>query len=221
MGELSWETGILGVILIASGVLLVFAGKRFFKIFLGTIGFLAGSIFGSISFYRINNFFNLIQLENAEYWFYGIAIVFGLLGAVLCVTFWKIGVYAASGLGGYMAGTFLLSTKEGGLIANQVGAVVFLTIVTIVPIVLTALFEHLVLIISSSLIGSTCLALGSDCFLNWGLKIVMLEAIMTQHVDLTQFDYKIYYMLGGIVVISVVGVFIQLQSKDTGYGRAY
>lgn len=219
MGELSWDTGILGVALIASGVLLLFSGKRFFKIFLGTIGFLVGSTFGSISFYHINDIFNFSS-SNLKYWFYGVAIVFGLLGAVLCVTFWKIGVYAAAGFGGYMTGTFLLSLKEGGLISDQVGALVFLSVAIAIPVVLTAIFEHVVMIFSSSAVGSTCIALGVDCFLNWGLKIIMLEAIMSQHINLNQFDSKIYYMLGGMVVLTALGIFIQMRSKATGYGRA-
>src|SRR5690349_11835857 len=44
--ENAWSSGILGVVLITLGLFLTFAGKRWFKIFLGASGFLTFGVLG-------------------------------------------------------------------------------------------------------------------------------------------------------------------------------
>lgn len=221
LGELSWDTGVLGTILIAVGIFLTFFGRKYFKAFLGAAGFFAAALLGLFILFFIHEVIYPFT-SYARWIIYGGSVVMGALGAAAAVMLWKVGVFAAAGMGGFWLGTFLMSLKAGGLIENYIGRNIFITITTIAALVAVFFFESLILIVASAVTGAHALVIGVDCFVNWGFKLFLLSLVIQDR--MLMFDslgWEIYSMLAAVLGLAVIGTVVQLlfTNKESTFGR--
>jgi hypothetical protein len=152
-------TTVIGLLAIAIGLLACFAGYRVFRIVLPIIGFLVG--FG-IGARLAETVFNEPYLSTPLGW--GVAIVVGLLAAVVAFIWWYVSVaIAIAGLGyalGYGAATGLGVGATPALVIGIAVAVVFwiaaimLRVPTGLVIVASAFWG------ASALLGGTLVLLG-------------------------------------------------------------
>ncbi|MEO6847553.1 MAG: hypothetical protein ABI443_08450 [Chthoniobacterales bacterium] len=129
---------------IAAGILLVFLGRKLFWLFVGTIGFLAGLQLGS----HFGHGYPEIAILT-------VALVIGILGAVLAILAERVAVAIAGAIAGGMIGLHIavlanLTSQAVQWVAFAVGAV-------FAAIVVSLLFDW-ALIVISSLTGAVMIA---------------------------------------------------------------
>jgi hypothetical protein len=218
-GKLTISNSIFGAVMIIIGLLLSFAGKRFFKVFLSLVGLVAGATLGFITMGFIGRQ-QLVVIPNFTMITYVVMGVLGLLAAACFLYLWKLGVYAGSGLGGYFLVLYINGLKEGGLIPNFAGRQTAL-IIGIGLGVLGAMFlEDVAIALASSMVGSLVAVLGLDVFVQTNFRQQILEQAMWGSFRMPAFTGSMYYMFGLTVALAVSGIVFQLVFPRTkGYGR--
>lgn len=217
LGQLTVTTGILGGILILVGLLLCFAGKRFFKLFLSLVGLAAGSVAGFIGMAFLNG---LVTIPNALVVTYVVAGITGLVVAAACLYMWKIGVYVGAGLGGYSVVIYILSLKVGGLIENQIGRQAVLLIGVGLGVVAAMFLEDIAIAAASSMTGSLVAMYGVDYYANQGFRQQIYDQAVSRTVSLPTINTPLYFMFAGTIALAVCGMVVQLLNPSKGYGRS-
>ena len=138
--------------MILAGLLFNFFGHRLFKPTL----FLAGFYFFGVLGYML-----LINIEpasgfgeNRDTILLVAAIVFGLLGGLMSICFWKLALAVLGALGGFALGLFILSFKTGGVLDAGLARTGFLAVMSLVGCVCMFFFQKVLIIISTSILGS-------------------------------------------------------------------
>ena len=161
------------VIRIASGLALLTLGRRIFWLFVGAIGFAAGIAFAGQILPGQSDFTQII-----------IALILGILGALLAVTLQRIALITAGFLGsGYLVFTLLENFQiQSDLVlfgAVLLGALIGASLIS-------KLFET-GLIVLSSMIGSMLI--------------------------IQSFELSPTITIIGFVIISVIGILIQVNTR--------
>lgn len=215
----TWSADIIGIILITVGSFLAFTGKRFFKIFLGVSGLLSFGVLGLNLIAWIHEV--IFTIPHLFYVSWAVAGVCGILGAFLCFKMWEIGVLAMAGFGGYSLGVWIMSMKSGHLITGYMTRNAFVTACTCAAIAAAWFFDELAIVISSGFSGALAIVLGIDCFINWGLKEVVLSMIFERDFkQLANVNMYVYIELGGVAALAVLGVVVQLLTGASKKGSA-
>lgn len=217
LGKLTVTTGILGGALILAGLLLCFAGKRFFKLFLSLVGLSAGAVAGFIGMAFLNG---LVTIPNALTVTYIVACITGLVVAAACLYMWKLGVYVGAGLGGYSAVIYILSLKVGGLIENQIGRQAALLIGVGLGVIGAMFLEDIAIAVASSMIGSLTAIYGVDCYANQGFRQQLRDQAMSRKITLPTINTPLYFMFAATIALAVCGIVVQLLHPSKGYGRS-
>ncbi|PWZ02875.1 hypothetical protein BCV70DRAFT_7645 [Testicularia cyperi] len=100
------------------------------------------------------------------------SVIAGVIGGALSILFWRGAGLMASGLGGFFFGLFLQAVRSGGLI-HPVGLRYILYIGLYAVFFAVSCIERthsLVLALSTAITGATALTLGIDCYSTQGLK---------------------------------------------------
>lgn len=217
LGKLTVTTGILGGALIIAGLLLCFAGKRFFKLFLSLVGLGAGAVAGFIGMAFLNG---LVTIPNALVVTYVVAGITGLVVAAACLYMWKIGVYVGAGLGGYSAVLYILSLKVGGMIENHIGRQAILLIGVGLGVISAMFLEDIAIAVASSMVGALTTVYGLDCYLNQGFRQQIYDQAMSRTITLPTINTPLYFMFAATVALAVCGAVVQLLNPSKGYGRS-
>lgn len=100
------------------------------------------------------------------------AVIAGAVGGIISVVFWRGAGLLACGLGGFFFGLFLQAVRPGGLI-RPVG-LRFILYIGLYAVFFTAScierVHSLMLALATAIIGATALTLGIDCYSTQGLK---------------------------------------------------
>lgn len=155
-------------------IVLLFLGQRIYWLFVGIIGFLAGM-----------NLATHWLAPQPEWLILVVAIVAGLLGAVLAVFFQKLAV----GIAGFFAGghfALLLLPNLGYATSDRFALVIFFVAGIIAAILAVAILDW-ALIILSALIGAALLA-------NWAVDAPGIRALV----------FVVLFALGLIVQASML-----------------
>jgi uncharacterized protein DUF4203 len=212
LSQLGLEKYSIGVILVVLGTYLTLFGKKFFKVFLAIIGFVA---FGVAALYLLLILDDLWGFgENRRMIFYVVMILCACLGAGVSMVAWRVGVYAAAAAGGFFTGVFLMSIFAG--ITNHLSRQVFLTICTVATIVLVSFFDEMVIKAASSIVGAVLLMCGLDCFLEGGYNEVVLNMLYTKKLSMNP---GVYGMLAGTAALAIGGFAFQTVYGGKGFGR--
>lgn len=206
------EKSTIGVALFTVGIYLALFGKRHFKIFLGLIGFVAFSLASLYLLLILDG--NFEMGENRRIIFYVVIGICGALGAAVSVVAWRIGVYAAAAVGGFFAGTFLMTAFAS--ITSHVSRQVFQALCAISAVLLVSFFDELIIKAASAITGSILATSGLDCFLESGFDEAVLNVLYDhnfEHVDL-----DIYGMLAVMAAVAAGGFAYQCMYGGRGFG---
>lgn len=221
---ISLPNGIIGTIYIVFGLFICLSGKRFFKVFLAVVGALAGGFCGFHVDVWIANIPNFISAETDISLY--IIVASAVLGSALSLWFWKAGVYAAGGLGGYSLMAFILSLKAGGLIENAIGKQAALALSTAAGVLAGIFLDEIATIVASAISGAFVTVFGLDFFLATGFRFQVYSAVLPggavvdgTTISIAELPQNTIYMMAGMVALSVCGVVAQLLKPSKGYGR--
>lgn len=218
MLHLGLKSGIIGGVLLVVGLLLCLSGKKFFKLFLSVVGFVAGATLGFIIMASAARN-PLFTIPNQEIVTYVVAGILGVILAAVCLYLWKIGVYIGAGLGGFSLATFILSLKLGEYIEPQIGRQAILAIGAGLGVVAAILFEDMAIAVASSLAGSLMAMCGLDCYLQTGFWAQVYDQAIAKTFILPDPTSKMYYMFAGTICLAVLGIVVQLLAPSKGFGR--
>ncbi|KAI8830846.1 hypothetical protein BC829DRAFT_121652 [Chytridium lagenaria] len=202
--------GILaGIIAIIFGLFIWSMGFKLYKPTIFVIGTLIGTIIG----YTI-----LTRAEPGERYavrevvlLFG-SIAIGLVFGIGLLFLRKLSVIMLGGLGGYFLGMFVLGLRPGTTIEQGWGRAIFLVILAIVGLVIGISGGKVFIIAVTAFIGAYGVVFGIDCFANTGFVEAAARSMSFGFVNSSdyRFDGKIIVMHVVILVLTAIGVFLQL-----------
>lgn len=192
------------------GTFLAFNGRRFFKPFLGIVGFSAGFTISIIIMLWIDESGAIFHD-----WRIAIPIVIGLAVSGLCLWFLKMAVYCAAAAGGFYFSASLMAIKEGALIPSGWGRTTFMGVVIGVCILLAFFFEALIITVCSAIIGSFATAAAVDVFVRSGFLETALEAVQVRTIEtkMTTPAMGIAALFLGMTCAGVLAQYLQGRKK--------
>jgi hypothetical protein len=215
--QLNLTTGVIGGIAVVVGLLMCFSGKRFFKVFLSLVGFIAGVVGGLLAMAFVTP---LMNFSNPDMVTWIVAGILGVVGALVCLYAWKIGVYLGAGLGGYSIMTYILSLKAGGVIENELGRHGAIAVGVGLAVIAAIFLEDIAIVIASAISGSLISMVGLDCYFNTGFRVQVWDIAIKQTTKMPDLSGHMYYMFAGTLALAVLGVVVQLLSPSKGFGRS-
>ncbi|KAJ1555553.1 hypothetical protein HK405_000486 [Cladochytrium tenue] len=217
--HLNVYTGIGGAILIATGIALLFWGHRIFKLVLFLSGFY---VFGILTYvilqfiaYKTGSDFGGGDHRDLVYLIS--CIVIGLLGGLLFMCFWRLGMSAIGALLGFVLATFILSFVSGGTISSGIGRSVFIILMSAAGAILIIFVERPVLILGTATTGAFAVITGIDIFVSTGFT----DAVHTFLSGSGSFSvtWKTGLMLGAFFLLALIGVVFQFRSGKHHHPR--
>lgn len=194
MNDLLLSYIIVAVILIIGGLLLTFAGNRYFKIALVLLGFL----FGVLSSWFILE--GLIADKNIAII---IAIAFGILLGVLILSFYYTGIFLAGSLIGIII-FYYLPLRETGFERYIVLAILILSCG-----IIAIMMHKIVIVVATSIIGSALLVHGAG-FLIFQFYIGNYDfSGYSSYIESK--NNLFYFSLLFILIFAISGLIVQLR----------
>ena len=162
-----------GLPLLLVGVVLLLFGRKLFWLFVGVAGFVAGVEAARYIFPHQTELFTMI-----------VALVLGLLGALLAIFLQKLAV----AIGGFLAGGYLAVVLASSLLGNKLpaGSWLFFLIGGLLGAILLYIFFNWALIILSSMQGA---------------HLILRDFYATRH------NYSLL-----VIVLALVGIVIQAST---------
>ena len=213
--KVSLEDSTIAVLLLALGIFFCFMGKRVFKPFLVIAGFAAGVV---LALFGLSWFGDMITPDHLIRWI--IVGVCGLLVAGACLYAWRIGVYAAAGLGGAALAVFVLSLKAGGVIENFMGRQATIIAFSALAILAAIFLEDVAIVAATAISGALATTVGADFFIKTGFATQVWDMISHRTFTLHHFDNSMYYMFVATLILAVLGAVSQLLLPTKGFGRS-
>ena len=210
-----------GIVLIITGLFLTYMGCRILKAFLSISGFI---IFGSITAILIIMSKPHLSFEVHYVAFWLIVIIGGVLGGFIFNKAWKFAIYCIASYGGVLAGFWILGMVPE--INQYVNKMFFLIACSILSGICGYYMDEIIVIVSSSLVGSFTIFFGIDMIKPRGFR-ANLTAVFDEVKSLEKArDIAIGFMSSnvrnymiGVLFVTVSGVYIQhrhlVRSKES------
>jgi Domain of unknown function (DUF4203) len=145
------QSGILGGLLIASGLFLVFFGLKLYK----PVVFIAGVFVGAtLTYIILANLEPVAGYVNRDTVYLTGCLAVGFVLGLLLVCFVKIGIVAVGAWAGFLLSIWVLSWKSDGVIDSQAGRIIFICVVTALGAVMIMFFQKSVMITATSFSGA-------------------------------------------------------------------
>lgn len=201
------------VLMLIVGLAMALFGLRLLRPMLAIAGFAVFSMVGYIA---------LIRFEPANGYSYResvllfSALAIGLVGALLAVFIFKIGIALLGALGGSAIAVFVLSFKSGGVIQSDFGRGIFIALLALIGAGLCQILEKPAVIILTSFAGSFLFFMGIDIFAKTGLvTAVKLFLAGDAKIDVPAFDANAgtYGMLVGVVFMFIAALVFQYSQS--------
>jgi len=205
VNQLTLEDGVFAGFLMLVGLISVFVGYRLFRITL----FIAGTFFCYILIFPI---ILKTGLTN-EIAIFGICAGISLACGILLMFVWKLGLFAAGCLIGYIIATYILGIAQGTIIAQPPWTYVFTGGCCLVFGILIFFFKKPLMITSTACLGSYFTFYGLDVFLlgKTGYSAIFDSFLTGNHVTTGMTD-ETWYMVGGSIGLAIIGIIAQVLS---------
>ena len=115
--------------------------------------------------------------SNADAVLFWGSLAIGILGGLLALFVYRVGITLLGILAGFLAATWILSLKSGGLIQDQTGRIIFIVVLCLVGAIIVHFFEKIVIITSSSLGGAYSIVYGVDTFTKTGYTLLFKSLV--------------------------------------------
>ncbi|UCF04285.1 MAG: TMEM198/TM7SF3 family protein [bacterium] len=195
MGYGVYSLSILAILSIVFGILVCFWGYRIFRIVLGILGFILGAyVVGALAFH----------LSGGSYIITFVAgLIGGVIGAVLIGVVYYIGVFVLGALAAITFGSFMVAAGGHSM------PVVLIIVLAIIGGVLTVIFQKLVIVLSTAIIGSWGIITGIIYFFSGGFYSISLFKYPGSLVRFGGIRFYIVFLFW--IVLAVLGILNQYR----------
>uniref|UniRef100_A0A1D1Z0G6 Transmembrane protein 198 n=1 Tax=Anthurium amnicola TaxID=1678845 RepID=A0A1D1Z0G6_9ARAE len=213
-GELTPHEIASGVILIVTGLIFCFFGRRVYRLTLFLIGFYIGTIIA------------MVALSNGEPsgGFGGkslasrtiiliVSLAVGFVVGLLFMCCSTVAIWFLGALAGYTLALFLLAFRSDGLIHSNAGRIVFIIALTILGLLLACFFKDTLIILATAFIGAYAIILGIDLFARTGFAQSIRSFMVGGNHNIPDYttNTKVYLMLAGMIAFFIVGSIFQFR----------
>jgi hypothetical protein len=194
------------IILWILGLAFIFSGKRIIKILLFIVGFI---FFGLFSLFIATNIVDTESITSSQ----RIGIIVGsviaaILGGMLSWYLYKLGIAILGFLMGFSIGSFVVHripslethfwTRFGIMVASGFAIAI-----------LAIFLMKLMIIISTSFVGSQMAMIGVDLIINQGYSKFILIYIKSKAIQVTP---VLWVMLGSSIILTLIGILFQWKA---------
>lgn len=198
MSFLEGSSSILALLSITAGLLSCFFGYRLFKIVLALVGFLCGALLvGSIATFITGDMGTVVLV---------VAIIGGALSAVSLLWAYYVGMFVVGAAAGAVVGSAL-----GVYIPGEWIGVAVVVGCALVCGILAIKIQHVVLAVSTAILGSAAVVTGAAYFLLGGDTVL---AMADGHGTGALTDWRGWAVIGVWILVSALGCSFQLGGRD-------
>ncbi|CAG8463532.1 10926_t:CDS:2 [Dentiscutata erythropus] len=214
-GSLTAHGIVVGVILIVTGVIYCFFGKRVYRLTLFLIGFYIGAIAMWIALSNNEPPQGFGGATASPTIILLVSLAAGLILGMLFVCCAEFAIWLLGALAGYLFALFVLSWASNGVIQSKDGRIIFIIVCTTIGLLLTCCFFDTIIIVATAFIGAYAIILGADMFARTGFSQSVVSFLNgNTNIPPYETNTKIYVMLAALVVIFIIGVLFQLRSHN-------
>jgi MFS family permease len=201
---------ISGIILIITGIIFCFFGRRYYRTVLFLVGFYIGAI---ITWIILTNrepsggFAGAASLTIILIVSLAVGFVVGLI-FMCCST---IAVWFLGALAGYLFSLWILAWASDGLIHSKAGRIIFIIVLTLIGLLLAIFFKNTFIILGTAFIGAYAIILGIDLFARTGFALSVKAFMDGNHDTDYKVNTKVYLMLAGMIVLFILGSIFQYR----------
>ncbi|KAI9484799.1 hypothetical protein BDB00DRAFT_878418 [Zychaea mexicana] len=201
--------GFTGITCIIIGLYFMIFGYRYFRPTLGLVGFV---------FFALMTWVGLVNNEpfegypHTEIVYICVSIGLGLLGGILYMFFFPLGLYFVGALAGLFFAVYIMSWQESLVIQIQVARICFIIGMGVLFIILVVLVESFTIVFSTAFTGAYLFILGLDFFAHTGFINALLLIF-----DGNPNHYIAYIMNTPVIVMLAFVIVLTLLSAGWQY----
>ncbi|KAK9713049.1 hypothetical protein K7432_006733 [Basidiobolus ranarum] len=205
------EQLVAAIVCIVVGFLFCFFGRHLVKVTIFIAGFF---FFAGLSLFLAEKIQPVADGDTSKSWIYlGVSCAIGILGGLLLLCLWKLGLAIIGGLGGFSLAMLILSLKSGMLISSGTPRTIFIVAMVLVGLVSILFFEKHIMIICTAISGAYIFVIGLDHFLKTGFTGQLNLFWGGDSNVFYHTDAKVYAMLGSTVAIALIGILVQYRTN--------
>ncbi|KAF9897411.1 hypothetical protein BX616_005651 [Lobosporangium transversale] len=197
------ENAILGIILIALGLVQVFFGFRLIRATLVVTGFVSWAFAVIILMVTLNWNITYLLLK-PEYYYFWMWFLAGIVGAILSFRFWDLGVTFSGGFGGFAVAVVIIAATNHTM--SGAGRYTLLAIFILIGAAIATFFERISIIIGTSFGGAFLFMYGVDEFAQVGYREMLVIFEIAGKSLVYHPNSRVYLMLGGCLLLACVGI---------------
>jgi len=201
---------IAGIILIITGIIFCFFGRRVYRLTLFLIGFYIGTIIA------------LVALSNGEPQggFAGaasntiilvVSLAIGFVVGLIFMCCSTIAVWLLGALAGYVFALWILAFASGGVIHSKAGRIIFIVVLVLIGLLLAIFFKNILIILGTAFIGAYAIILGVDLFVRTGFASSVRAFMVGNHDADYEVNTNVYIMLVALFVLFILGSIFQYR----------
>ncbi|CAO3615373.1 unnamed protein product [Cunninghamella echinulata] len=201
--SVSIQLGLLGGILIISGLQLIAFGFRCYRL---TLSIANSIIFGGITWIGLINNKPAGGYSQDHIIMFVVPLIIGIVGGVLCYYFCKNSTYSnfiISVLGGISLALYICSWRPDLVIPLRVGRIVFISGLPLLFILLTIYFERHMIFFCTSFCGGFLFILGVDLLTRTGY-IIFYWCLLTTYSITTLQPFNITRLMYAMLVLTTL-----------------
>lgn len=177
--------------------------------------FIAGTYFFGLLTFAI-----LVNIESKQGLLFGtnrpwafpvVCLAAGIVGGLLLVLLWRLGLAAIGGLLGFVVSVLILSVVSGGLLSSEIARYVFTGVLVLIGAILILFIERPILILGTAFPGSYAIFFGLDTFINTGFNQALQSFFGTGVLYVA--TPAVYGMMAGTVLLALLGCGIQYRGS--------
>ncbi|RIA84463.1 hypothetical protein C1645_784020 [Glomus cerebriforme] len=215
-GNLTPHEIIAGVILIVTGIIFCFFGRRVYRLTLFLIGFYVGTIIAWIILFNGQQG-GIVKGAASETIVLVVSLAIGFVVGLLFMCCSTIAIWVLGALGGYTLAMFILAFRSGGVIHSNAGRIIFIVVLTVLGLLLACFFKNTLVILATAFIGAYAIILGIDLFVRTGFA-QSVRTFMTSHDIPYETNRNVYLMLGGMIILFIIGTIFQFRYHKNEFG---
>ena len=196
-GGYSFSTGsiLTGILCIVLGFVLLFYGYRILKTVLFITGFyvfckcIHSSSLAIIGYALLTQFEPTGGYDNRDLVLIFGSLAIGIVGGLLSYFIFRLGLFMMGALAGLLLALFLLSLKNGGLIPDPTGRIVFLVFMALLGGIVIQFFVKPLVIIFTSFDGAYSIVYGIDIFAQTGFNEIARDYLSGKATSVSTYRY--------------------------------
>ncbi|KAG0248382.1 hypothetical protein BG011_000136 [Mortierella polycephala] len=200
---ISSQNVVLGLFLIAMGLVQVFFGFKFIRLTLVLTGFVSWALVAAIIMVAVRWDLSFYLVKPSKYYFW-MWFLAGILGAVLSFRFWNLGVCFAGGFGGFAVAMGIIAAVDSDM--STTGRYILLAFFILIGAAIATFYERFSIIIGTSAGGAFMVMYGIDEFVQVGYREMIVIFDFVGKTLTYRPTSKAYVMIGCSFALALCGI---------------